>query len=186
MPKQNDYTLTNDELKQVRQAMKDLDARVSKRATIVYNLHLGYTPQQLSQMHDISLASVYNYFNLFKDEARVGLMDKPRSGRPQKSTPEYIKRLEETLETDPQTLGFMFTIWTQPRLRTYLAQQTGIDLSERTLQDLMQHLGYRYRRPKTDLGHEQDPELREQVKEALDELKKTPSQAISSYSLWTK
>jgi len=186
MPKQNDYTLTNDELKQVRQAMKDLDARVSKRATIVYNLHLGYTPQQLSQMHDISLASVYNYFNLFKDEARVGLMDKPRSGHPQKSTPEYIKQLEETLETDPQTLGFMFTIWTQPRLRTYLAQQTGIDLSERTLQDLMQHLGYRYRRPKTDLGHEQDPELREQVKEALDELKKTPSQAISSYSLWTK
>lgn len=186
MPKQNDYTLTNNELKQVRQAMKDLDARVSKRATIVYNLHLGYTPKQLSQMHDISLASVYNYFNVFKDEARVGLMDKPRSGRPQKSTPEYIKRLEETLETDPQTLGYVFTIWTQPRLRTYLAQQTGIDLSERTLQDLMHDLGYRYRRPKTDLGHKQDPELREQVKGALQELKKVPSQAILSYSLWTK
>lgn len=186
MPKQNDYTLTNDELKQVRQAMKDLDARVSKRATIVYNLHLGYSPKQLSKMHDISLASVYNYFNRFKDEARVGLKDKPRSGRPQKATPEYIKRLEETLDTDPQALGYVFTIWTQPRLRTYLAEQTGIDLSERTLQDLMHNLGYRYRRPKTDLGHEQDPELREQVKDALQELKKVPSQAILSYSLWTK
>jgi len=94
--------------------------------------------------------------------------------------------LEATLETDPQTLGYAFTMWTQPRLRSYLAQQTDIDLSERTLQDLMHRLGYRYRRPKTDLGHQQDPELREQVKDALAELKKVPSQAISSYSLWTK
>jgi len=186
MPKQLDYTLTNDELKQVRQAMKELDARVSKRATIVYNLHLGYDPKQLAQMHDVSLASVYNYFNAFKEEATEGLADKPRSGRPQKATSDYIKLLEETLETDPQTLGYAFTMWTQPRLRSYLAQQTGIDLSERTLQDLMHRLGYRYRRPKTDLGHQQDLKLREQVKEALEELKKTPSQAILSYSLWTK
>ena len=152
MPKQNDYTLTNEELKQVRQAMKDLDARVSKRATIVYNLHLGYDPKQLAQMHDVSLASVYNYFNAYKEEAVEGLADKPRSGRPQKATPEYIQLLEDTLETDPQTLGYAFTMWTQPCLRTYLAEQTNIDLSERTLQDLMHRLGYRYRHPKTDLG----------------------------------
>ena len=57
---------------------------------------------------------------------------------------------------------------------TYLAQETGIELSRSVFQDLMQRLGYRYRRPKRDLGHEQDPQLREQVKEALDELKKEP------------
>ena len=50
----------------------------------------------------------------------------------------------------------------------------------------MQGLGYRYRRPKRDLGHTQDPDLREQVKAALDELKKEPKQGSLSYSLWTK
>jgi hypothetical protein len=43
-----------------------------------------------------------------------------------------------------------------------------------------------YRRPKRDLGQRQDPQLREQVKAALEELKKEPQQGQSSYSLWTK
>ena len=77
-------------------------------------------------------------------------------------------------------------MWTQARLRSYLAQETGIELSRSVFQDLMQRLGYRYRRPKRDLGHEQDADLREQVKDALDELKKEPRQVKSSYSLWMK
>ena len=186
MPKQNDYTLTEDELKVVVKAMKDLDTRVSKRATIVYGLHLGQEPKDLARLHDMSLASVYNYFNRFKSEGISGFVDKAKSGRPQKATEGYIKLLEETLAIDPKTQGYAFTIWTQSRLRQYLAQETGIEISRSVFQDLMQSLGYRYRRPKRDLGHEQDPDLREQVKVALDELKKEPKQANSSYSLWTK
>lgn len=186
MPKQHDYTLTEDELEHVLEAMKDLDTRISKRATIVHGLHLGHHPNELAQMHSISLTSVYNQFNRFKAEGYEGFADKARSGRPRKATSEYISMLEETLGIDPKAKGYAFTMWTQPRLRTYLAQETGIELSRSVFQDLMQRLGYRYRRPKRDLGHEQDPLLRQQVKEALDELKKEPKQAKSSYSLWTK
>jgi transposase len=186
MPKQHDYTLNEEELKQIRQAMKHLDARVAKRATIIHSLHLGYRPEEVAQMHEVSLTTVYNHFNRFKMAGIEGLPDKAKSGRPAKATPEYIDRLEKTLEIDPKEKGYAFTIWTQPRLRSYLAQETGIELSRSRFQALMQRLGYRYRRPKRDLGHKQDPDLREQVKEALDELKKEPKQGSSSYSLWTK
>ena len=186
MPKQHDYTLKEEELKQVREAMKDSDTRVSKRASIVHGLHLGHHPDELSEMHNVSLTSVYNHFNRFKAEGRAGLPDKARSGRPPKATEEYIALLEQTLEIDPQEQGYAFTIWTQARLRKYLAQETGIEISRSVFQDLMQRLDYRYRRPKRDLGHKQDLELREQVKVALDELKKEPKQANLSYSLWTK
>ncbi len=137
-------------------------------------------------MHGVSLTTVYNHFNRFKLEGSEGLPDKVRSGRTAKATPEYIALLEQTLESDPKEMGYAFTIWTQARLRKYLAQKTGISISRSRFQDLMLRLGYRYRRPKRDLGHKQDPELRKQVKAALDEVKKEPKQARSSYFLWTK
>jgi transposase len=166
--------------------MKHLDARVAKRATIVYNLHLGYRPEEVAQLHDVALASVYNHFQRFKRAGLVGLPDQAKSGRPSKATPAYIDQLEHTLATNPHELGYAFTLWTQARLRTFLAQATGIELSRSRFQDLMHRLGYRYRRPKRDLGYKQDPLLREQVQQALADLKKVPKPVILSYSLWTK
>ena len=186
MTKRHDYTLIEEELKQIRQAMKHLDARVAKRATVIHSLHLGYAPQEVAQMNDVSLTTVYNHFNRFKKEGMAGLPDKAKSGRPAKATPEYSALLEQTLGSEPKEKGYAFTIWTQARLRNYLAQETGIQLSRSRFHDLMHRLGYRYRRPKRDLGHKQDPELREQAKAALAELKKEPPPANSSYSLWTK
>ncbi|MDQ7025277.1 MAG: winged helix-turn-helix domain-containing protein [Anaerolineae bacterium] len=94
--------------------------------------------------------------------------------------------MEETLDIDPHRMGYAFTMWTQGRLRTYLLEQTGIGISRSVFQDLMQGLSYVYRRPKRGLGQEQDALLREQVKEALAELKKEPKGVKSNYSLWTK
>lgn len=186
MPKRHDYTLTEEELKQIRVAMKHQDTRVSKRATIIHRLHLGDKPKDIAISQDVSIASIYNYFNKFKDEGVTRLEDQPRSGRPRKATTEYIKLLEETLERDPQKLGFAFTVWTQNRLRAYLAEQTGIDLSRARFHELMKDLDYVYRRPKHDVAHQQDASLREQAVDALDELKKEPKQVKLSYSLWTK
>lgn len=186
MPKQNDYTITEDEQKQIKNAMKNPETRVSKRATVIYNLHQGYKPEEVATLHQISLGTVYNHYNRFKAEGIAGLPDKAKSGRPLKATEEYIATLEETLETDPHDLGYAFTLWTQARLRTYLQGQTGISLSRARFQELMQRLGYVYRRPKYDVSHNQDAQLRQQVIETLDELKKEPKQVKSNYSLWMK
>ena len=176
MPKQHDYTLNEEELKQIRQAMKHLDARVAKRATMVHSRPLGYSPEAVAQMNGVNVTTVYHHFNRFRMEGQAGLPDKAKSGRPAKATPEYIALLEQTLDSDPKEKGYAFTVWTQPRLRSYLAQETGIHLSRSRFQVLLQQLGYRYRRPKRDLGHKQDPELREQVKAALAEVKKRREQ----------
>lgn len=186
MPKQNDYTLPENELKQIQKAMKNTETRVSKRATVIYNLHRGYKLEEVADLHDISLSTVYNHYNRFKTEGIQGLPDKPKSGRPYKATPAYIALLEKTLEIDPHSIGYAFTIWTQARLRRYLHEQTSIQLSRSRFQDLMQRLGYRYRRPKHDLGQQQNPDLRDEFQQVLDEVKKQPRQAKSSYSLWMK
>jgi transposase len=186
MPKHNNYTLSDNQVEQVREAMKSLDGRVAKRATVLHSLHLGYGVEAVAQMHNLSVASIYNQVQRFQAEGMAGLADKPKSGRPSKATPEYVGLLEATLESDPKDKGYAFSVWTQARLRHYLEQQTGISISRSRFQDLLERLGYVYRRPKRDLGQRQDPQLRQQVKTALEELKKAPQTAVLSYSLWTK
>ena len=186
MPKQNDYTLTDKAVEQVQAAMKSTQSRIAKRATVLYNLHLGYRVQEVAEMHQVSVATVYNYVERFQSDGIEGLPNKPIPGRPRKATPEYIALLEATLESDPQAKGFAFTIWTQARLRRYLAEETGIHLSRSRFQELMTCLGYVYRRPKYDVAHQRDQDLRQQVIESLDELKKEPPPRKSNYSLWTK
>lgn len=63
MPKQNDYTLTTEELDQISAGMKSRQARVAKRASVIHSLYLGYVPQEVATIHQVSLASVYNHFN---------------------------------------------------------------------------------------------------------------------------
>ena len=101
MPKQHKYTLSKNELITIQDAMRHLDTRVSKRATVVYSLHLGYSPQQVAGIHNVSLGTIYNYFNRFKSEGSEGLPDKAKSGRPSKATDEYITLLEQTLKLIP-------------------------------------------------------------------------------------
>lgn len=102
MPKRHKYTLNEEELKQIREAMKDLDARISKRASIVHGLHLGHRPDELDEMYNISQTSIYNHFNRFKAEGYEGLPDKARSGRLAKaieSIVSYSQVLDEAWAT---------------------------------------------------------------------------------------
>ena len=99
----------------------------------------------------------------------------------------YLKVVEETLEQDPDELGYDFTLWTIQRLNQHVRRVTGKQLSDERLRLILQAHGWVYRRPKEDLGALQDKEARKWAEEFLEELKKAPSKShLSSYSLWTK
>jgi transposase len=98
----------------------------------------------------------------------------------------YLNLLEEVIEQEPVELGYRFSIWTVDRLRLHLVKETGIELSEAGMRALLKQQGFRYRRPKHDLGHLQDPEAKAEADELLNELKKRSSETISHSSLWTK
>src|SRR6266404_1065959 len=121
MPKQLNYKLNDEQVVGIREAMKSTDVQVAKRATMIHSLHLGYRVEAVAEMQNMSVASVYRQVQHFQTEGLVGLADKPKSGRPRKATAEYIVMLEETLASDPKDKGYAFSMWTQARLRQYLA-----------------------------------------------------------------
>ena len=187
MPKRIDYTLTEGQLTEIEQAIKNhADLRVRSRARIIRLLHLGHKRPEIAQLLSISTGQVHYWHKRWQSDGVAGLSDLPRSGRPIVTTDDYNRKLEEVLETDPRSLGFAFTVWTKPKLLAYMHQLTGIMVHENTLSNRLSKLGYAYLRPKHDLTSLQDKEAKEQAKETIDELKKKLKMAKSTYSLWTK
>lgn len=187
MPKAQDYHLNDQELQAIEMAIRhDKRAEVRQRCIVIRLLHLGYKPEQVAEMQAVSKPTVYGWVKRWKQGGVEGLATKPRSGRPAKATQEYARLLAEVVEKEPQEFGYDFTVWTVERLRQHLEKETGICLSESRLRALMKRKGYRYRRPKNDLGHLQDKDAKAKAAELLKELKKRSSETISSSSLWTK
>ena len=187
MPKARDYHLNEQELAAIQTAIRhDKRPEVRQRCSAIRLLHLGHKPEQVAQIQVVSIPTVYGWYNRWKEAGIEGLATKPRSGRPPKTGEEYLQALKETLEKEPQELGYDFSIWTVERLRLHLEKETGTSLSICRLRILLKRQGYRYRRPKYDLGHLQNKDAKAQAAELLDELKKRPSQTVSSSSLWTK
>lgn len=132
-------------------------------------------------MQAVNLPMVYGWFKRWQQDGLEGLANKPKSGPPAKADDVYCQALERVLEQEPQELGYDFSVWTVERLRRHLEKETGIALSESRLRALMKSKGYRYRRPKYDLGHLQNKEAKAQASELLEMLKKSPRRRFRAH-----
>jgi transposase len=201
MAKARDYHLKKGELAELEIAIRrDKRPEVRQRSMAIHLLHLGHKAEDVAQMHSVSKPTIYGWWNRWcaggveglanrPKSGRPGieeLANRPKSGRPPKADEAYIALVEEIVEQSPSELGYGFTIWTIDRLRAHLAQATGIELSEPAFRALLKKQDYRYRRPKHDLRHLQDPEAKADADELLDRLKKRSAETISHSSLWTK
>lgn len=187
MSKLNPLQLTEEERQQLEEIIAHGDSpEAVKRAMALRLLSQGQHPAAVGAMMLVTENTVYAWRRQWREEGLKGLYHRPKSGRPRKSNPEYRRLLEETLETDPASHGYIFTVWTSDRLRQHLEKQTGISLSKGRFALLLEEMGYVYRRPKRDLTTKQDQAAKQQAAQLLDELKKGRNKGIVSFSLWMK
>jgi transposase len=187
MPKAQDYHLTKAELKLVETAIKhDKRLEVVQRSMAIRLLHLGHKPEEVAKIHAVSKPTIYGWVARWQNGGVEALANQPKSGRPPKADDAYSLALVEVIEKEPSEVGYNFTVWTVERLSAHLEKITGIALSESRLRALIKRKGYRYRRPKHDLGHLQDKQAKAKAAEVLEELKKRSAETISNSSLWTK
>jgi transposase len=187
MAKARDYHLNNQELQIIESAIRhDKRPEVRQRCTVIRLLHLGHKPAEVANMQAVTAPTIYLWINRWRGGGVEGLAYKPKSGRPLKADDEYSLALEDTIAKEPSELGYDFAIWTVDRLQAHLKKKTGIDLSDSRFRALLKRKGYRYRRPKQDLGHLQDKKAKADAAEQLEELKKRSLETISGSSLWTK
>jgi len=187
MPKKINYTLTTESITLIEQAIKNHDGlRVRERATIIRLLHLGKKPDEIGELLSIQPSKVYYWHKRWREEGLDGLVDKPRSGRPKSADERYRQLLAETMEKDPQELGYAFTVWDAKRLMAHLKKETGVQVTERTFLNILAEEDYVYRRPKHTLDPLQDKIVKARAEATIELLKKKLNEPKSNFSLWMK
>lgn len=187
MPKYNNYRLTEEQRAGIEEAIRtEKRVAVARRATAISMLDRGHPVTEVEGVLGVKHACIYRWYHRFQGEGIEGLADRPKSGRPSKTSTAYWEALEVALEQDPIELDYAFSVWTVRDLAAHLEQVTGIQLSADQLRLQMKRRGYVWRRPKHDLHALQDAEARADMLALLTQLKKAPNKGTSNSSLWTK
>lgn len=154
------HSLSEQEVQALAQLHRDTNnADVRSRCDMILWSNEGLSPPQIAARVRFSRETVVRYIKRYEAEGLAGLFTKPRSGRPRRVTAEYETQLLEAVEQEPRSLGLPFSNWTTANLAEYMAEQTGICITARQVENYLKAHGWRLRRPVRTVKHKQDPEL---------------------------
>lgn len=111
----------------------------------------GHSTTMIAATLGCRRSSVYNWVTAWKAHGRAGLQETRHGGRRRRADATAEQTLESLLTSDPQTAGERSTGWTVALLRTHLAQ-AGYGVSAHTLRRTLHRLGWRWKRPRYQLG----------------------------------
>lgn len=81
--------------------------------------------------------TVRNWLKRYLAEGIEGLKDRPMPGAPPKVTKAYTEQLLFVVRQRPRSLEQPYSMWTLQRLADYMAEQTGIRVSDETVRKLL-------------------------------------------------
>jgi transposase len=122
-----------------------------RRYQAIRLLAQGENPTEVAEAVGCRVSSVYNWVAAWKRRGNAGLHEDHHGGRMWLVEGAGQRELERLLATDPQEQGEEATEWTVPLLLTHL-QQAGVGVSEHTLRRALHRLGWRWKRPRYELG----------------------------------
>ena len=132
--------------------------RLRTRAQMVLlSAEQGLKVPQIAVIVRESEATVLRWLKRYRAEGLAGLQDAPRPGRPAEVTVVYRTELLAAVRRRPRGLGLPFSLWTLQRLVDYLAEQTGIRVSDETVRRTLKQAGIVLSRPQHKISSP-DPE----------------------------
>jgi transposase len=132
--------------------------RLRTRAQMVLlSAEQGLKVPQIAVIVRESEATVLRWLKRYRAEGLEGLQDAPRPGRPAEVTVVYRTELLAAVRRRPRGLGLPFSLWTLQRLVDYLAEQTGIRVSDETVRRTLKQAGIVLSRPQHKISSP-DPE----------------------------
>ena len=160
--------LTAEQVKKLQDALrKNSLPHVRERILIILLQNDGKTQREIANFLGCSPRTVAYWCMHGDPDDLASLSNKREQEYYRKATDEYIQLLLETRDKEPQELGYEFGRWTGERLATYLAQQTGIELSGSQVRRILKRKKYSYIWAKYSLEDKQNPAHRAEFKEKL-------------------
>ena len=132
--------------------------RVRTRAQmILLSAEQNLKAEEISSIVRESAVTVLTWLKRYLAEGIEGLQDAPRAGRSITVTEDFRKNLLESVRRRPRSLGLAFSMWTLQRLADYLAEKTGIRVSDETIRRELAKEGIVFSRPQHTISSP-DPE----------------------------
>lgn len=183
MPAKNH--LKSEQKQKLQKALKQEDqGDIRERILILLLLNDGKTHKEIAEFIGCSKNKVCFWCVHGDPDNLESLKDDRMKGNNHKATEEYIKILLETVEKEPQELGYEFGRWSSQRLATYLEEVTGIKLSGSQVGRILVKKKYVYIWAKYSLEFKQDPQKRKAFKKKLDEYLKLEKENPSRLQVW--
>jgi transposase len=101
--------------------------------------------------------TVRRWLKRYRAEGIEGLQDAPRPGAQPIVTPAYRTRLVEVVRRRPRSLNQPYSLWTCQRLADFMAEETGIRVSDETVRRHLATAGIVLSRPQHKISSP-DPE----------------------------
>lgn len=134
------------------------DVRLRQRTQVVLlAAEKGLVAAEIGGIVRLSEESVRRWLKRYEAEGIEGLKDAPRPGVAAVVTPEYREQLVHIVRQRPRSLGQSFSLWTCQRLADYLAEETGIRVSDETVRRYLTLAGIVLSRPQHKISSP-DPE----------------------------
>jgi len=183
MPAKNH--LNAEQLKKLHSALKkEENGDIRERILILLLLNDGKTQAKIAEFLGCSFNKV-SYWCVHGDPENLeSLKDDRMKGNHKKATDKYIEILLETIDKEPQELGYEFGRWTAQRLATYLEERTGIKLSGSQVRRILEQKKYVYLWAKYSLEAQRNPEKRKAFKKKIEEYLKIEKETPERLQVW--
>ncbi len=144
----------------------------------------GLSPPQIASRVRFCRETVVRQIKRYEKEGLAGLSNKRPPGRPARVTSAYLEQVEQFIDQPPRAFGLSFSNWTTKNLATYMAQQTGIVIQARQMENYLKAHDWRLRRPVRTIKQHQNPTQVEAKKRATDGLSAGSKQPGGVFAVW--
>ena len=191
MPAKNH--LTSEQKEKLQKALKrEENGDIRERILILLLLNDGKTQQEIAKFIGCSKNKVCYWCVHSEPDNLESLKDERMKGNHQKATEKYREILLETIEKEPEELGYEFGRWTAQRLATYLEEITGIKLSGSQVRRILPRKKYPkglasrrvYLWAKYSLESKRNQQKREAFKQKIEEYLKIEKENPRDLQVW--
>jgi transposase len=124
---------------------------------VLLSAERGLKSEEIAEIVRESAVTVLCWLKRYMAEGPEGLLDAPRAGRSTIVTEEFRKLLLESVRLRPRSLELPYSMWTLQRLADFMAEKTGIRVSDETIRRELAKDGIVFSRPQHTISSP-DPE----------------------------
>jgi len=127
----------------------------------------GMSCCQVAELLGDAPRTVAYWVRRFEEEGLAGLVDGERCGRPRRLDERQLAQVDAALRKLPSEVGLSGNLWDGKTLAAFIQQRWNLTLGVRQCQRVFRQLGFRLRKPRSEIA-QADPEEQARIKKTAE------------------